>query len=83
MTRPSASRELYKETPCECWSDTLRYMTHEVQHLVTYQEGDDIQHFLTALVDNSSIPFLCDCDIYHGESLFKPCQLNPRLHITQ
>jgi len=43
-----------------------------VQHLVTYREDNVIQYFLTTLVDNSAIPFLCDCDIYHGESLLNP-----------
>jgi len=28
QTRLSVSRKSYKETPCECWSDTLRYTTH-------------------------------------------------------
>jgi len=45
---------------------------YEVQHLVAYRKDNVIQHFLTALIDNSAIPSLCDCEIYHGESLLNP-----------
>jgi len=42
---------------------------YDVQNLVVYQEDDVMQHFLTALIETSSIPPLSDCYIYHGESL--------------
>ena len=45
---------------------------YEILHLVSYREDDVIKHFLTALIDNSAIPSLYDCDIYHGESLLNP-----------
>jgi len=45
---------------------------YDVQNLVVYQEDDVMQHFLTALIETSSIPPLSDCDIYHGESLLIP-----------
>ena len=62
---------------------------YDVQNLVVYQEDDVMQHFLTALIETSSIPPLSDCDIYHGESLLNPasrfldCTLpnNPTLHV--
>jgi len=62
---------------------------HDVQHLVAYREEDVMQHFLTALLETSSIPTLSDCVIFHGEHLLDPasrfldCNLpnEPTLHV--
>jgi len=48
---------------------------YDVQHLVAYRAEDTMQHFLTALLETSSIPALSECVIFHEDLLLDPASL--------
>ena len=65
------------------------YDPHDVQHFVTYQAEDTMQHFLTTLLETTTIPALTECVVFYEDfpldpkSRFQECNLphEPTLYL--